>query len=63
MQNQQNTITFYWTGILSSFLFFSIQGRNKLSNMFTTLTKEQTAEDNTTTSHGLLLKGGFVRQV
>ncbi|KAI7848299.1 hypothetical protein BDC45DRAFT_450456 [Circinella umbellata] len=30
--------------------------------MFTTLTKEQTAEDNVTTSHGLLLKGGFVRQ-
>ncbi|KAI9251780.1 hypothetical protein BDA99DRAFT_182300 [Phascolomyces articulosus] len=38
-------------------------GRNKLSTMFTTLTKEQTAEDSAaTTSHGLLLKGGFIRQ-
>ncbi|KAI8140267.1 hypothetical protein BJV82DRAFT_520391 [Fennellomyces sp. T-0311] len=30
--------------------------------MFTTLTKEQAAEESVSTSHGLLLKGGFVRQ-
>lgn len=42
---------------------FSLDGRNKLSNKFIPLTKDKNSDNsNTSASHGILLKGGFVRQ-
>ncbi|CAO3636479.1 unnamed protein product [Mucor hiemalis] len=43
--------------------YFSLDGRNKLSNKFIPLTKDKNSDNNSTSaSHGILLKGGFVRQ-
>ncbi|GAA5813182.1 hypothetical protein MFLAVUS_006656 [Mucor flavus] len=40
--------------------YFSLDGRNKLSNQFVPLTKDKNPDNSA--SHGLLLKAGFVRQ-
>ncbi|KAG2207722.1 hypothetical protein INT47_011842 [Mucor saturninus] len=40
--------------------YFSLDGRNKLSNKFIPVTKDKTSDNSA--SHGMLLKAGFVRQ-
>lgn len=59
-------LTILWTFFpLDNNVYISkIQGRNRLSSQFVPLTKDKNADNtNTSTSHAILLKGGFVRQV
>lgn len=41
----------------------STQGRNRLSNKFIPMTKDKPSNSADTSSHQILLKAGFVRQV
>lgn len=41
----------------------STQGRNRLSNKFIPVTKDKPSHSADTSSHQILLKAGFVRQV
>lgn len=43
--------------------FYFIQGRNRLSNKFIPVTKDKSSNSADTSSHQILLKAGFVRQV
>jgi hypothetical protein len=43
--------------------FHFIQGRNRLSNKFIPVTKDKPSNSADTSSHQILLKAGFVRQV